>query len=159
MQGLTTNDQPNLLAHWLYQMLPLNLQRTTSSLAQPKFYIIKMAIKIRRFSIWKERETIFQNKSRKERIFIVIHHVSMFLKWRFYFFVLLVFLFFVFWYFYFLVFCTFAFTVPLVLKSMLIWYSYFEAKKKKGYEKAEEKSFEKAGEKVLRFQETKNCFL
>jgi hypothetical protein len=33
--------EPTLLVHCLYQMMPLNHKRTTSSLAPPTFYVAK----------------------------------------------------------------------------------------------------------------------
>jgi hypothetical protein len=42
------NGEPTLLAHCLLQMSPLNHKRTTSSLAQPIFYVAKK-ITIKRF--------------------------------------------------------------------------------------------------------------
>jgi len=35
------NGEPTLLVHCLYQLLPLNHKRTTSSLAPPIFYVAK----------------------------------------------------------------------------------------------------------------------
>jgi len=48
----TINGEPTLLVLCLYQMLPLNHKRTTSSLAPPIFYVAKnSAIKNRRLPI------------------------------------------------------------------------------------------------------------
>jgi len=41
------NDEPTLLVHCLYKMLPLNHKGTTSSLAQPIVYLAKKLALIR----------------------------------------------------------------------------------------------------------------